>query len=120
MKDLYCLERRCSKSPMICECACFVKTTGLDAVRKLESAGRKISRFLRFIPIYINDESMTEYGRRDVLTTCHGLPSRDESCECAVVSSVTEGGPRRVGGGGLASNILHSEHLFSTTCTESA
>jgi len=62
---------------MICECACFVKTIGLDAVRKLESGGKKMSRFLRFLPIYINDESMTEYGRQDVLTTCHGLPSRE-------------------------------------------
>ena len=51
-----------------------------DRLGRGKEAGKRREeneRFLRFIPIYINDESMTEYGRQDVLTTCHGLPSRE-------------------------------------------
>jgi len=39
-----------------CECACFVKVTGLDVVRELGSSGRRFLGFLVSTPVYSDNE----------------------------------------------------------------
>jgi len=45
-----------------CECACFVNATGLDAVRELESSGRRFIWFIVSTSIYGDDEECEPRG----------------------------------------------------------